>query len=186
MRELFASARRASPCVIVLDDADDLLPERTTLQGGLASSEGGVVNAFLQEIEGYSGPLQGVLVILTTNRFQALDAAARSRLARHVLVPYPVDKEQVGEIVVSGLGYYGLPRGCGLEAELRDFFFKPLHDTVEKVGEPDVRRKMMKGLFAPRDILAAIQLLVGDDPAGPGLRRMEAYYERIRRLQPLE
>jgi hypothetical protein len=182
VRDLFASARRAAPCVIVLDDADDLLRDRKTLIGELASAEGGVVNAFLKEIEGYSGPLQGVLVILTTNQFHRLDAAARSRLARHVLVPYPLAPQQVSEIVESAREYYGLPDDPVLTRELESFFFKPTQDTTKRTEEPEVRRGMESGLFAPRDILAAMQLLVDEDPIGRGLPRMQKHYERLRRL----
>jgi hypothetical protein len=180
VRELFASARRAAPCVIVLDDADDLLPERSKLQGGLASAEGGVVNAFLQEIEGYLGPLQGVLVILTTNRFDDLDRAARSRLPRHVHVPYPLTRQQVAEIVESARKHYGLPQS--LKQELDDFFFKPARNTSAKTDDAEVRRNMSADLFAPRDILAAMQLLVGEDPGGKGLSRLKKHYERLRLL----
>jgi len=182
VQELFASARRAAPCVIVLDDAEDLLPERTRLQGDLASSEGGVVSAFLREIEGYSGPLQGVLVILTTNQFFALDKAARSRLSRHIKVPYPLTNEQVRQIVESGCKYYSLQVDDGCKQQLVDFFWGPLQNTAAQTSETTVRRKAASGLFAPRDILSAMQLLVGGDPGNAGFARMKRHYEGLKEL----
>jgi hypothetical protein len=183
VRELFATARRAAPCVIVLDDADDLLRERARLQGGLASAEGSVVNAFLQEIEGYRGTLEGVLTILTTNRFDAIDPAVNSRLGLHKKIPYPLTRDQVAAIVEEGLRRYGLPGDD--EAFLHDlagFFFASRSQPHLTVDDPGERRRAREGLFAARDIVGAMRLLLGPDPQSAGLKRLRAHYEELAEL----
>jgi len=116
MHNLFQQARRAAPCIIVLDDADDLLPDRSSVQSSTAGAERGIVDAALQELEGIYGRLEGVLVVLTTNRSKALDQAVMTRLRLHVQVPYPLDKKQIGEIVDTVAGEYSLT----LNREVRD------------------------------------------------------------------
>jgi Cdc6-like AAA superfamily ATPase len=182
VEELFASARRAAPCAIILDDAEDLLRERSGLQGDLASAEGGVVSAFLRAIEGYSGPIEGVLVVLTTNQFFALDKAARSRLSRHIKVPYPLKKAQVEEIVRAAEMHYSFKLNEDCAREITEFFWQPRQNTTEETESPGGRKKVASGLWAPRDILAAMQLMVGDDPGGAGFTRMKAHYEGLKAL----
>jgi hypothetical protein len=99
MHALFRDARRASPCVLVLDDADDLFPARDQIKGSVAGADTGVVNAALQELDGFNGPLEDVLLILTTNRLSALDGAFSQRIGLHILVPYPLHGPQVERIV---------------------------------------------------------------------------------------
>lgn len=188
VRDLFRSARRAAPCVVVLDDADDLLPDRNSLEGGLASAERGVVNAFLQEVQGFGGSLEGVLVILTTNRYANLDVAAKARLPLHLRIPYPLTRPQVSQIVGSAERHYRLnlegtdAAGVPLRQRLEDFFFDPLTTTASDTNDPAVRREMDRSLFSPREILAAMRLLVpavGDVPSSEDVARMRRYYETL-------
>ena len=184
VRAVFRSARRAAPCMIVLDDADDLLPDREGLTGGLAGAERGVVNAFLQEVEGFGGRLEGVLVVLTTNRFKKLDVAARSRLTLNFRVPYPLTTAQVREIVLE------LGRGFGIEerswdaqilARLVDFFFKPLRPVTPNVESADIRRRMNADCLLAPEIAAAMRMMLtagGAIPQAVDVDQMEQYHGR--------
>lgn len=75
VRELFAKARQAAPCVIFLDEIDTLAPARGEVS---ASTDGGVsdrvVGQLLTEMDGLRETDQ-VLVIGATNRRPALDPA---------------------------------------------------------------------------------------------------------------
>ena len=75
VRELFAKARQAAPCVIFLDEIDTLAPARRALS---PSTDGGVsdrvVGQLLTEMDGLRGTDQ-VLVIGATNRRPAIDPA---------------------------------------------------------------------------------------------------------------
>lgn len=69
VREIFARARRARPCVLFFDELDSLAPAR-----GAGSDSGGVmdrvVSQLLAEIDGVqSGGAQDLFIIGATNRY---------------------------------------------------------------------------------------------------------------------
>ncbi|KAK9844778.1 hypothetical protein WJX74_006793 [Apatococcus lobatus] len=75
VREIFARARRARPCVLFFDELDSLAPAR-----GAGSDSGGVmdrvVSQLLAEIDGVqSGGAQDLFIIGATNRPDLLDSA---------------------------------------------------------------------------------------------------------------
>ncbi len=153
VRALFRDARRAAPCVLVLDDADDLLPDRDKASGSVASAERAVVNEFLQQMQGFRGHLEGVLIILTTNRFDSLDAAARARLPIHVHVPYPDQDETILGQIVRAVG---------------DEFGYDLTETVQPLihlfkgpisSSADPKDDTKPNYFSPREIRQAMRML---------------------------
>jgi hypothetical protein len=181
VRNLFRDARRAAPCVLVLDDADDLVPDRDCVSGGVASAERAVVNEFLQQLQGMRGRLEGVLVILTTNRFETIDRAAKERLAQQVRVPYPLDRAQLGEIVDAVADLYGFEI-ADVRNALLDRFERPVRPGVPP---PPDRNLAVENLFSPREIQTAMRLLQGPEavlggryrPTDADLERLQAYYQ---------
>ncbi|MCU0570627.1 MAG: AAA family ATPase [Oculatellaceae cyanobacterium Prado106] len=73
VRDLFAKARQASPCVVFVDEIDTLAPARGSFQGDSGVSDR-VVGQLLTELDGLQG-CPNVLLIGATNRPDALDAA---------------------------------------------------------------------------------------------------------------
>ncbi len=73
MRELFAKARQAAPCVIFVDEIDTLAPARGQFQGDSGVSDR-VVGQLLTELDGLQA-CPNVLLIGATNRPDALDPA---------------------------------------------------------------------------------------------------------------
>lgn len=73
VRELFAKARQAAPCVVFIDEIDTLAPARGKFQGDSGVSDR-VVGQLLTELDGLSDCLN-VLLIGATNRPDALDPA---------------------------------------------------------------------------------------------------------------
>jgi transitional endoplasmic reticulum ATPase len=73
VRELFAKARQASPCVVFIDEIDTLAPARGKFQGDSGVSDR-VVGQLLTELDGLQG-CRNVLLIAATNRPDALDPA---------------------------------------------------------------------------------------------------------------
>jgi transitional endoplasmic reticulum ATPase len=73
VRELFAKARQASPCVIFIDEIDTLAPARGRFQGDSGVSDR-VVGQLLTELDGLQD-CRNVLLIGATNRPDALDPA---------------------------------------------------------------------------------------------------------------
>gem|GEM_PF-2580376 len=190
VHKVFQEARKAAPCIIILDDADDLLPDRASASGSVASAERGIVNAALQELWGTAGKLDGVLVILTTNRFQSLDRAAKTRFNIHIHVPYPRDKEQVERIVKSIADElkYSLDKDS-LEELIEYFFGWMIMGNTADNKNPNDRDRIENDLFAPRDIYQAMLHLENFDkskylnsyyrPIKDDIVRMQEYYRSL-------
>jgi AAA+ superfamily predicted ATPase len=87
LRDLFAEARRAAPCVLFLDEIDALGHKRSQLRGG----QRGTVNQLLSELDGVQQGNEGVFVLAATNHPWDVDAALRrpGRLDRMLLVLPP-------------------------------------------------------------------------------------------------
>jgi transitional endoplasmic reticulum ATPase len=95
VRELFAKARQASPCVVFIDEIDTLAPVRGQAQGDSGVSDR-VVGQLLTELDGLqSSP--DVLLIGATNRRNALDPALlrAGRLDLHIQVGLPAEPERL-------------------------------------------------------------------------------------------
>jgi AAA family ATPase len=80
LREVFRNARAKSPCIVVLDEIDALVPRREDGAGGEVEKR--VVATLLtimdgMEDEATSGTIERVVVIGTTNRPNAIDPALR-------------------------------------------------------------------------------------------------------------
>jgi len=72
VREIFAKARQAAPCILFLDELDSLVPERGRSQGTDVTDR--VVAQFLVEIDGVR-PLADVWLVGATNRLDLIDPA---------------------------------------------------------------------------------------------------------------
>lgn len=168
VRAVFSDSRRAAPCVLVFDDADDLLPDRRIIQGSTASADLGIVNMMLQELEGFRGLPEGVLVILTTNRFKDLDPAISQRLSLHVNVPYPLDKHQVEEIVEETADTYGMELEDNIKEDLVQLFMRCPRGSKLKQAPMDrkAREECEDGLYSARSIARSMLHLRGGARAG--------------------
>ncbi|KAI1015984.1 hypothetical protein LB504_009127 [Fusarium proliferatum] len=93
VRELFNRARSSTPCILMFDEMDSLVPKRDN-----ASTEAGtrVVNALLTELDGVQDRT-GVYVIGTTNRPDMIDPAMLrpGRLNVRLFIDLPTPDERV-------------------------------------------------------------------------------------------
>jgi len=89
VRELFAKARQAAPCVIFMDELDTLAPARGSTVGDSGVSDR-VIGQLLTELDGIHNS-SGILLIAATNRADTLDPALlrSGRLDLHVEVSLP-------------------------------------------------------------------------------------------------
>lgn len=89
VRELFAKARQASPCVVFIDEIDTLAPARGQHTGDSGVSDR-VVGQLLTELDGLQEG-RHVLLVAATNRPKALDQALlrAGRLDLQIEVPLP-------------------------------------------------------------------------------------------------
>ena len=89
VRELFAKARQAAPCVVFVDELDTLAPARGSNLGDSGVSDR-VVGQLLTELDGLHG-CPNVLLVGATNRPDALDPALlrAGRLDLQIMVDLP-------------------------------------------------------------------------------------------------
>ncbi len=98
LRQLFAQARQAAPCVIFIDEIDTLAPARGSYQGDSGVSDR-VIGQLLTELDGIQSS-EGLLVIAATNRKDSIDAALlrSGRIELHMNVDLP-DREGRSDIL---------------------------------------------------------------------------------------
>ncbi len=102
VRELFAKARQAAPCVVFIDEIDTLAPVRGRYNGDAVSDR--VVGQLLTELDGLQTGAT-ILVIAATNRPDALDPAIlrAGRLDLQLLVDLPNLESRLAILQVHNL-----------------------------------------------------------------------------------
>lgn len=100
VREVFAKARQAAPCVVFIDEMDTLAPARGRHQGDSGVSDR-VVGQLLTELDGLQG-CADVLLIGATNRRNALDPALlrAGRLDLQIEVGLPTEENRLAILQV--------------------------------------------------------------------------------------
>ncbi|KAF2728587.1 AAA-domain-containing protein [Polyplosphaeria fusca] len=93
VRAIFSLARKLSPCIVFLDEADAIFGSRDGSQHRVSHRD--ILNQFLKEWDGLND--QGVFVMVASNRPFDLDDAVIRRLPRRLLVDLPkeVDREKI-------------------------------------------------------------------------------------------
>lgn len=89
IRSTFEEARRYQPAILFIDEMDSI-GNRETLKDGGSSYQTSVINCLLEELDGFSGRDQ-IVVIAATNYEGSVDPALRraGRLDQTVRIPYP-------------------------------------------------------------------------------------------------
>jgi SpoVK/Ycf46/Vps4 family AAA+-type ATPase len=97
---VFSLARKLSPCIVFLDEADAIFSSRDV--GRERSSHRDILNQFLKEWDGLND--LSVFVMVATNRPFDLDDAVIRRLPRRLLVDLPtqVDRHEILKIHLRG------------------------------------------------------------------------------------
>ena len=90
VRDLFAEAKKNSPCIIFIDEIDAVARRRGTGMGGGHDEREQTLNQLLVEMDGF-GVNEGIIVMAATNRVDILDPAILrpGRFDRKVLVGRP-------------------------------------------------------------------------------------------------
>ena len=90
IRAIFSLAKKLSPCVVFIDEADAILGARGG--GSNRTSHRELINQFLREWDGMTETTAFIMV--ATNRPFDLDEASLRRLPRRLLVDLPVEKDR--------------------------------------------------------------------------------------------
>ena len=90
VRDMFAQAKKHSPCILFIDEIDAVGRHRGAGLGGGHDEREQTLNQLLVEMDGFDGN-EGVIVIAATNRPDVLDPALLrpGRFDRQVTVPLP-------------------------------------------------------------------------------------------------
>jgi cell division protease FtsH len=104
MRDMFAEAKKRSPCIVFIDEIDSIGQKRTgagALGGSHAYEQ--TLNTMLVEMDGFDAN-EGVIVIAATNRPDTLDAALLrpGRFDRQVAVELPTLKGREEILALHG------------------------------------------------------------------------------------
>ena len=98
VRDLFANAKKAAPCIIFIDEMDAVGRSRGAGFGGGHDEREQTLNQLLSEMDGFD-PHEEVIVIAATNRPDVLDPALLrpGRFDRHVVIERPDwrDREKI-------------------------------------------------------------------------------------------
>lgn len=90
VRAVFSLAKKLSPCVVFIDEADAIFGSRDN--AGNRNTHREIINQFLREWDGMDD--HGAFMMMATNRPFDLDDAVLRRLPRRLLVDLPVAKDR--------------------------------------------------------------------------------------------
>jgi cell division protease FtsH len=105
VRDLFAEAKRNSPCIVFIDEIDAVARKRGTGLGGGHDEREQTLNQMLVEMDGF-GVNEGIIVMAATNRVDILDPAILrpGRFDRRITVGRPDvgGREEILEVHSKG------------------------------------------------------------------------------------
>ncbi|KAG9246781.1 mitochondrial AAA ATPase-like protein [Calycina marina] len=91
VKAIFSLAKKLSPCVVFIDEADAILASRSGAESKRATHRE-TINQFLREWDGMND--LSAFIMVATNRPFDLDEAVLRRLPRRVLVDLPTEKDR--------------------------------------------------------------------------------------------
>ena len=94
LRQLFEDARSQSPCIVFIDEIENLVPNRTNATGNMAAYTEDITNQLLTELDGVTEQTQEVFLLAATNHLEKIDAAILSRFSSQIEIPLPNNKER--------------------------------------------------------------------------------------------
>ncbi|EMC95233.1 hypothetical protein BAUCODRAFT_73052 [Baudoinia panamericana UAMH 10762] len=90
VRAVFSLAKKLSPCIVFIDEADAIFGSRSS--AGNRNTHREIINQFLREWDGMDD--HSVFMMVASNRPFDLDDAVLRRLPRRLLVDLPVQKDR--------------------------------------------------------------------------------------------
>ncbi|MBE8949146.1 MAG: ATP-dependent zinc metalloprotease FtsH [Quinella sp. 3Q1] len=107
VRDLFAQAKKNSPCIIFIDEIDAVGRQRGAAVGGGHDEREQTLNQLLVEMDGFA-PNEGIIIIAATNRPDILDRALLrpGRFDRQIVVDKP---DLTGRVAILKVHTKGKP-----------------------------------------------------------------------------
>jgi cell division protease FtsH len=119
VRDLFATARKATPSIVFVDELDAIGRKRGTGLGGGHDEREQTLNQLLAEMDGFE-TTEGIVMRAATNRPDILDPALlrAGRFDRQVVIPLPTAAERAAILAVHSRGRH-LAAGVDLDLVAR-------------------------------------------------------------------
>ncbi len=150
VRDTFAKARAAAPCVLFFDELDSIAQQRGGSSGGDAGGAGDrVMNQLLTEMDGV-GAKKNVFVIGATNRPDIIDPALMrpGRLDQLIYIPMP-DYESRLSILRSVLRKTPVNKDVDLQylaAQTEKFTGADLTEICQRAAKLAIREDIMRSM----------------------------------------
>jgi transitional endoplasmic reticulum ATPase len=166
VRDVFAKARGAAPCVLFFDELDSIAQQR----GGNSGDGGGagdrVMNQLLTEMDGV-GAKKNVFVIGATNRPDIIDTALMrpGRLDQLIYIPMP-DYESRLDILQKALRKSPLSKDVDLQymaSQTEKFTGADLQEICQRAAKIAIREDIQRSAERERIKAEAAQYGVVDD-----------------------
>ena len=159
VRELFADAKKAAPCIIFIDEIDAVARRRGTGMGGGHDEREQTLNQMLVEMDGF-GVNEGIIVLAATNRVDILDPAILrpGRFDRKIVVGRPdvkgreeilkvhiknkpiSDEVDLQEIARTTAGF----TGADLENLMNEAAISAAKENRKFINEEDIKKSFIK------------------------------------------
>jgi transitional endoplasmic reticulum ATPase len=150
VRDTFAKARGAAPCILFFDELDSIAQQRGGSSGGDAGGAGDrVMNQLLTEMDGV-GAKKNVFIIGATNRPDIIDTALMrpGRLDQLIYIPMP-DYESRLSILRSVLRKTPLSKDVDLQylaAQTEKFSGADLTEICQRAAKLAIREDIMRSM----------------------------------------
>ena len=159
VRDLFAEAKKNSPCIVFIDEIDAVARRRGSGLGGGHDEREQTLNQMLVEMDGF-GVNEGIIVMAATNRSDILDPAILrpGRFDRKIYVGVPdvrgreeilrvhsknkplSDKINLGEVARTTAGF----TGADLENLMNESAIQAARDDRPYIDDEDIKKSFIK------------------------------------------
>ena len=159
VRDLFAEAKKNSPCIVFIDEIDAVARRRGTGMGGGHDEREQTLNQMLVEMDGF-GVNEGIIVMAATNRVDILDPAIMrpGRFDRKITVSPPdvkgreeilgvhaknknlAEDIKLEDIARTTAGF----TGADLENLLNEAAIKAARDNRRYINAEDIKKSFIK------------------------------------------
>ncbi len=183
VRDLFATAKRATPAVVFIDEIDAVGRQRGAGLGGGHDEREQTLNQLLVEMDGFAAN-EGIIVLAATNRADILDPALLrpGRFDRQIVVQYPDVKGREEILKVHARNKKFTPEvnlavlarrtpgftGADLENVLNEAAILAARENKKRIGMKDLEEAVTRVQMGPEKKSRVVT---------PEDRRYTAYHE---------